>query len=308
MPSIVTVTFSPCIDKSTSVGKLISEKKLQCAAPRLEPGGGGINVARAIRQLGGNATAIFPSGGWMGKLFNQLLDAENVPSIPINAHAETRENIIVFEESTCNQFRFGMPGTPLTEKEWNQCLQAIEAMDDIQYLVASGSLPPGVPEDIYARLSAIAHQKGSRMIVDSSGPALKHAVDAGVYLIKPNLGELSALAGKGHLHPRDVEEVSQKIIDAGKCEVVVVSMGSEGAMLVTRDLCKTFKPPPVDRISTVGAGDSMVAGMILRLSLGKSLTEAARYGVACGSAATLNPGTELCHKEDADRLFSLMPI
>ena len=308
MPSIVTVTFSPCIDKSTSVPKLIPEKKLKCAAPRLEPGGGGINVARAIVQLGGNATAIFPSGGFIGKLFNQLLDAENVPSISINAHSETRENIIVFEESTRNQFRFGMPGSPLTENEWKQCLEEIENLDDIQYLVASGSLPPGVPENIYARLAGIALQKKARMIVDSSGPALKHAVDAGVYLIKPNLGELSALAGKGHLSLNDVEEVSQKIIDAGKCEVVVVSMGADGAMLVTKDFSETITPPPVDRVSTVGAGDSMVAGMILQLSLGKSPSEAARYGVACGSAATLNPGTGLCHKEDADRLFSLMVI
>src|SRR5688572_20349598 len=121
MASIITITFSPCIDKSTSVPSLVPEKKLKCATPKLEPGGGGINVARAIIKLGGNATAVFPSGGYTGKYFNHLMKEEKVPSIIIESANETRENIIVLDESSNSQYRFGMPGTGLKESEWRQC-------------------------------------------------------------------------------------------------------------------------------------------------------------------------------------------
>ncbi|HEY6063156.1 MAG TPA: 1-phosphofructokinase family hexose kinase [Chitinophagaceae bacterium] len=306
MPSIVTITFSPCIDKSTSIPSLVPGKKLKCAVPKLEPGGGGINVARAVKKLGGEARAIFPSGGYTGKFFNHLLDKENIPSVIIETAQETRENIIILDESTNNQYRFGMPGTVLSEKEWKQCLQAAEEVNDTEFIVASGSLPPGVPLNIYAQLAKIVKNKKARLIVDTSGEALRHAADEGVYLLKPNLGELSALAGKSELQQEEIKTIAQGIIARGNCEVLVVSMGAAGAMLVTNEMAKMITPPPVIRKSTVGAGDSMVAGIVFYLSQGKNLPEAVRYGVACGTAATMNPGTELCSKKDADILYSLI--
>jgi 6-phosphofructokinase 2 len=285
---------------------LIPEKKLQCEAPHFDPGGGGINVARAIHQLGGTATAIFPTGGYTGQYFNHLLQQEGIPIVTIQTAEATRENIIIVEKSTNRQYRFGMPGTALTDTEWRQCLSAVEEMANIDFLVASGSLPPGVPADVYAQLASIAKSKKAKYIVDTSGDALQHAVDAGLYLIKPNLGELAALAGKGRLTLDEVRDAAKQLVEQGKCEVVVVSMGADGAMLVTHDRAETIKPPPVKRLSTVGAGDSMVAGMVYYLSLGKALSDAFRYGVACGTAATMNPGTSLCHKGDADALFLRM--
>lgn len=151
MSSIITITFSPCIDKSTSVQSLIPEKKLKCTSPKLEPGGDGINVARAIIKLGGEATAIFPSGGYTGKFFNHLMKKENVPSVIIESINETRENIIVLDESVNKQYRFGMPGTALNEHEWKQCLEAVEEASNAEFIIASGSLPPGAPLDIYGR-------------------------------------------------------------------------------------------------------------------------------------------------------------
>ena len=171
MSKIITITFSPCIDKSTSVPFIIPEKKLRCTAPKLEPGGGGINVARAIRKLGGEAIAIFPSGGYTGKFFNHLLENENIASVIIETTNETRENIIVLDESINNQYRFGMPGTELSEHEWKQCLQAVEEINNVEFIIASGSLPPGVPLDIYAQLAKIARYKHTRFIVDTSGEA-----------------------------------------------------------------------------------------------------------------------------------------
>ena len=306
MPSIITITFSPCIDKSTAVPALVPEKKLICTTPKLEPGGGGINIARAIKKLGGAATAIFPSGGYTGKYFNHLLEKENIDSVIIETANETRENIIVVDQANNNQYRFGMPGTELAETEWKKCLQAVEELTDVEFIIASGSLPPGVPDDIYALLAKIAKTKKAKFIVDTSGEALKQAAAEGVYMLKPNLGELSYLAGKKELQAGEVKNIAREIIAKGGCEVMVVSMGAAGAMLVTDEIAEIFTPPAVERKSTVGAGDSMVAGIVFYLSQGKNLLQAVQYGVACGTAATLNAGTELCKKDDADRLFALV--
>lgn len=306
MASIVTITFNPCIDKSTVVPQLIPEKKLQCSSPKLEPGGGGINVARAIKKLGGEAIAIFPTGGYTGKFIQQLMYAENVTTKTIETKNETRENIIVLEEATNNQYRFGMPGAELSENEYHQCLKAIEEINEASYIVASGSLPHGIPLDIYAQIAKIAKTKNAKFIVDTSGESLKHAIKEGVYLLKPNLGELAYLSGQKNLQPSQAEGVAKTIIQNNKCEIIVVSMGAEGALLVTKDITELIAPPPVIRKSTVGAGDSMVAGIVFYLSLGKTISEAVRYGVACGTAATLNPGTELCSREDVEGLYGGM--
>ncbi len=301
-PFIVTITLSPSIDKSTSVPALIPEKKLKCATPKLEPGGGGINVARAIKKLGGEATAIFPSGGYAGQVLIHLMEKENVDSIIIETANETKENIVVLDDSTNKQYRFGMPGIALSTDEINRCLKAVENIKKIDYLVASGSLPEGVPPNIFAQLAKIAKTKNTKFIVDTSGEALKYAFDEGVYLLKPNLSELCSLAGLQKIDISEVELVAKKLIGKNTCEIIVVSLGAEGAILVTKNETFREKTPQVMVKSTVGAGDSMLAGVVYSLSRGLSLKDALRYGVACGSAATLNPGTALCKKEDVDRL------
>lgn len=303
MPKIITLTFSPCIDKTTSVPELIAEKKLKCSPPTLEPGGGGINVARAIKRLGGEAIAVYPAGGYTGKYFNSLLEKENVPAIIIETRNETRENIIVVDESKNQQYRFGMPGTELQEDEWQKCLSAIEKEGDTEFIVASGSLPPGVPLEIYARLAVIAKMKNAKLIVDTSGEALKHAAHEGVYLLKPNLGELASLVGVERIEINEIAKFARDLIQKGSCEVIVVSMGEKGAMLITKKETHHVVPPKVERKSTVGAGDSMVAGLVMALSKNLSFKEVLKYAVACGTAATMNPGTELCRKEDVDKLI-----
>ncbi len=306
MPSIITITFSPCIDKSTSISALVPEKKLQCATPKLEPGGGGINVARVIHKIGGDVIAIFPSGGYTGRHFNHLLEKENVPCNIIETKNETRENIIVFDESTGNQYRFGMPGTLLSESEWTQCLQAVEKTDLPEFIVASGSLPPGVPSNIFSLLSKTAANKKSKFIADTSGDALKEAASTGAYLLKPNIGELALLAGVPVIEMNELESIAKKVLRQYPVEILVVSAGSEGAMLFTKDETYKVPAPPVQRKSTVGAGDSMVAGIIYSLSKKSTLKQALQYGVACGTAATMNAGTELCNPADAEMLYKKM--
>jgi 6-phosphofructokinase 2 len=303
MSSIVTITFSPCIDKSTAVAVLVPDKKLRCEPPKFEPGGGGINVARAIRKLGGDALAVYPAGGYTGSFFNDMLKKENIPSVIIETEHPTRENMIIMDLAANKQYRFGMPGTILHEKEWKQCLQSIEEMNNVEYIVASGSLPPGVPTDIYGKIAVIAKKKNARLVIDTSGDALKAAVKQGVYLLKPNLGELASLVGKEELDEKQVHEAAGELIGKGLCEIVVVSMASSGALLITKNESYRAMPPLVKPKSTVGAGDSMVAGLVLSLDRGRPLQEVLQYGVACGTAATMNAGTELCSEENVEKLF-----
>lgn len=306
MARIVTITFNPCIDKSTAIDALMPEKKLRCTVPLFEPGGGGINVARAIKKLGGNATAIYPSGGHTGQFFNFLLQQEDIHCLVVNIKEHTRENLIALDKSTNQQYRFTMPGPHLQESEWRQCLQLLQQEEGVEYIVASGSLPPGVPVNIFAQIAQIAKSKNAKLIADTSGNALRHAAEEGVYLLKPNLGELSQLVGKPELINEEIEEAAHEIIIKGHCQAVVVSLGAGGALLITKNEKHHAVAPHVKRRSTVGAGDSMVAGIVLSLSNGKSLKEAICYGVACGTAATMNAGTGLCRLQDVEKLYATM--
>jgi len=298
---IVTLTLNPALDKSTSTERLAPEHKLRCTAVQEDAGGGGINVSKAIRKLGGNSTAVFPAGGMAGQRLQDILAAAGVETSALEINGETRENFSVLETGTGFQYRFTLPGLPLTEPEADACLEIIRRLEPV-WLVVSGSLPPGLPETYYEKVAVFAKEINARLVLDTSGPALQAAADEGLFLLKPNLAELSVLAGVKHLEMNQVDDAALSIINQGKCEMVVVSMGPQGALLVTRDGFEHIPAPTVKKQSTVGAGDSMVAGMVWALSTGKSPLETARYGVACGTAATMNPGTELFHKEDVLRL------
>jgi 6-phosphofructokinase 2 len=306
MSKIITLTFSPSIDKSTTVEAMLPEKKMRCKTVRSEPGGGGINVARVINRLGGDVTAIFPSGGYTGMFFNYLLDNEKVPFTSIASKNETKENFVVLDEKTNKEFRFGMPSNELFEAEWKKCLTEIENHKEIDFIIASGSLPPEIPLDIYAKLSEIAKSFQAKFIVDTSSEALKRTVDKGVYLIKPNLEELGTLLGIKDLKIEEVEAAAKELIEKKYSQIVVVSLGANGAMLITKDETHTIKPPKVTVKSTVGAGDSMVAGIVFGLSNNLSLNNCLQYGIACGTATTMNSGSALCEKKDVDKLLQLI--
>nr|WP_295868282.1 1-phosphofructokinase family hexose kinase [uncultured Chitinophaga sp.] len=303
MSGIITITLNPAIDKSTTVPVLVPERKLQCSNPVFEPGGGGVNVARAIIQLGGDARAIYLAGGHSGRFYDALLNAEGVPALSVPIAGNTRENLIVTDIAHNTQYRLDMPGPAVDAYEWQHLLEIIRGLHDVDYIVASGSLAPGIPPDIFASFSAIAAIKGARFVVDTSREALKQALREGAYLAKPNVRELAGFVGKDALNTEGIAEVAQELIRKNRCEVIVVSMGETGAMLATADMAVKIPAPRVQRVSTVGAGDSMLAGIVYSLSAGREILEAAQFGVACGTAATLNPGTALCKKEDAQRLF-----
>jgi 6-phosphofructokinase 2 len=301
---IVTITMNPALDKSTTVSKLAPEKKMRCAQMITEAGGGGINVSKAIKKLDGESIAIFPSGGMNGKKIEEYLAMQGINCQIIPTKEETRENIVVSETETNAQFRFVLPGAKIGAEEASACLQTLEQLKPAPtYIVASGSLPPGITGQFFSDLAKLAKKLKARFVIDTSGEPLQMAAKEGVFLLKPNLGELSALVGRENLELNEVDDAALEIVRKGSCEVMVVSLGPSGALLVTKDGCEHIPSPTVKKQSTVGAGDSMVAGMVWMLSQGKSLKEMARFGVACGTAATMNAGTQLFKKEDVNRLY-----
>jgi 6-phosphofructokinase 2 len=305
MTNIVTVTINPCIDKNTTVTGIEPEKKLRCSSPEYEPGGGGLNVSRAIQKLGGSSVAIYPAGGHAGNFLEELAARENLCSKVVPIRNNTRENFIVFDNTTGHEYRFGMPGPEMSEDEWQQLIALIET-EKSAFVVVSGSIPPGVPVTIFRELANVCRKNGSKLVVDTSGEALKQVAREGAYLLKPNLLELGALAGVAEVEHNQVERIARSVIASGKCEIIIVSLGSQGAIMITKDEAIHIVPPPVTQKSTVGAGDSMVGGFVLSLSRGEDIKTALRYGVACGTAAIMTSGQELCSPGDVERLLEIM--
>ena len=304
MPDIVTVTINPAIDIFVNVARVEPTRKLRCSAPKRDPGGGGINVARVAHRLGGSVTAIYPTGGAIGKLLHRLVEREGIDSLVTPSHVETRENFTAYEETTGEQYRFVLPGSALHRAEWEAVLHKLTTLPEKpKFVVASGSVPPGVPEDFFARVARQAKQLGAQCVIDTSGSALKTALIEGVALIKPNLVELSDLVGA----PLDTEDARvaacRKLITDGRVEAVALTLGEQGALLVTADKVYRAQPMSIEPVSTVGAGDSFLGGLVAALATNNSLQQAFRVAVAAGSAAVLSPGTELCRKDVVQRLL-----
>ena len=279
MPEIVTLTMNPAIDFFAEVDRVVPDEKLRCGSARRDPGGGGLNVARAIRQLGGDAKPIFPAGGSTGELLESLLAEESLESRSVPVKELTRENFTAYEQGSDRQFRFILPGPRLAEDEREELLEAcFDGEPD--YLVASGSLPPGAPSDFYGAIAERAGEAGVRCILDTSGDALRDGVGAGVYLLKPNLRELAQIAGRDVSEDPDQEKAARALVDDGDAEVVVVSLGAAGVLLVTGAGSERIPAPTVQIRSKVGAGDSTVAGIVLALSRGEDVPTAVRFGVA----------------------------
>ncbi|WP_318368353.1 6-phosphofructokinase II [Enterobacter sp.] len=307
MIPVYTLTLAPSLDSATLTPQIYPEGKLRCTVPVFEPGGGGINVARAITHLGGKATAIFPAGGATGEHLTSLLADEHVTVQCVETKDWTRQNLHVHVESSGEQYRFVMPGATLSEDEFRQLEEKVLAIESGALLVISGSLPPGVKVENLVQLIKAAQRQGIRCIVDSSGEALTAALEIGnIELVKPNQKELSALVDRELTQPDDVKDAAQELVNSGKAQRVVVSLGPQGALAVDASSCVQVVPPPMKSQSTVGAGDSMVGAMTLKLAEEASLEDMVRFGVAAGSAATINQGTRLCARDDTLKIYDYL--
>jgi 6-phosphofructokinase 2 len=305
MSRIVTLTMNPALDVSTSTAAVRPTDKLRCTQPLFEPGGGGINVARVLGELGGDATAIFPSGGPTGASLQQLLVDSGVRSIPIAIAQATRESFTVDEQESGEQFRFVLPGPAMSDTEKAACLGALADFDPAPaFVVASGSLPPGVSADFYSRVANICTQVGARLLLDTSGEPLRSAGGCSpIFLIKPNLREAEALLGRDLRGDAAENDAARELVDGGRFENVIISLGERGALLADQQGVERFAAIPVTPKSAVGAGDSMVAGIVLGLDRGLRVRDAVHLGLAAGAAALLTPGSGLARRADVERLF-----
>jgi 6-phosphofructokinase 2 len=241
-------------------------------------------------------------GGATGQAYRQLLEAEGIIGLAIGIAGSTRQNVTVDETSTGQQFRFVPQGPQLTESEWMLCLTATDAAMSLGgYVVPSGSLAPGMPDDSYARIAHRAHELGVRCVVDASGDALAAAVEEGVYLVKPSGRELGELVGVSLASIDEKVQAARELVARGRVEVVALTLGGDGAALVTAEGVTRLASPPITVRSTVGAGDSSLAAMVLRLAQGYDLAAAFRAGVAASAATATTAATELCHRDDVER-------
>ncbi len=307
MAGLVTLTVNPTMDTTAQAESVQPDRKIRCTEAQRDPGGGGLNVARAITALGGEATAVWTKGGLFGSAIGPLLDDEGVAHVAVEIRGETRQSLAVIESGSGRHYRFSLPGPELDEVELDRIVSTVRRQGP-SLLVLSGGLPPGVDPAFYARVIEEVASQGARVIIDSHGEALRAALDGGgVFLVKPNYREVLQATGEDpDAEDPDVVAAAHRLVADTDTSAVLVSLGAAGAVLVTGEQVERIGAPTVPIRSRIGAGDSMVGGLAWRLHENDDLRRAARYGVAAGTAAVMTPGTELCRREDTERLFASM--
>jgi 6-phosphofructokinase 2 len=232
---------------------------------------------------------------------DELLERAGIEHRLIPIGGDSRVSSTVLETSTGHEFRFVPEGPRITPSEVMSALEAATSID-CDYFVASGSLPRGVHVDFYAQLCERVSDRGARFVLDTSGAALKAALESGgIFLVKPSRGEFEAFAGR-KLSTAELAAEAERLVRSGAADNVAITLGREGAILATREGTELAPAIPVEACSAVGAGDSFLAGMVYGFSLGRSAKEAFGVGLAAGAAAVLSCGSELAKPGDLKRL------
>ncbi|MCK0097397.1 1-phosphofructokinase family hexose kinase [Yoonia sp. F2084L] len=305
---ILTITLNPAVDLATNVAEVIAGPKLRCAVPRFDPGGGGVNVARAVCKLDGSARALVAVGGAMGDRLLQLLAAENVPALPVAVSGETRQSFAVTDDSTGAQFRFSVPGELMTPTDAGHLLAAIaEQIPQDGFVVISGSVAPGLPIDFLSQIIAVTAPKGARVIIDTSGAALDRLIAhpaTPVHLLRVDQNEAAQAATHPMTTIADSVAFAAELLARGVAKTVVMGRGAEGSVLVSQNHRFFSHPPHVKVRSKIGAGDAFVGAMTLALARGKAPCKALQWGVAAASATVSTKGTALCNLTHAEACFA----
>lgn len=303
---ILTLTLNPALDMATGVARLTPGEKLRCDEPQLDPGGGGLNVSRAVRALGGESLALVALGGLTGDRLAGLIRAEGLAFLAIHGPGETRLSLSVREGETGRQYRFMLPGPVWQAEDRARVFPLLRATARPGgFSVISGSQPPGVPVDLPAELAA--SMPDSQVVLDTSGPALLRAVShpiPGLEVLRMDGAEAETLAGRPLQSRTETADFAQGLVRRGVARVVVVARGAEGNLLADAGQRLFATAPAVQVVSTVGAGDSFVAAFVLALARGTSPAEALSRGSAAAAAAVMTDATQLCRREDAERLLA----
>ena len=301
-PRLVTLTLNPALDLAAEAEAVVHTHKIRMHHEHADPGGGGVNVARVLHELGGDALALIVTGGATGRVLEEMLDEAHVPRRSVKIRGRTRVSLNVLDRGSDLEYRFVPEGPTVSEVEWQSILAAVEATGG-EWLIASGSVPNGIPEDAYAQVARIAARRGRRFVLDTSGPALGAALGQGIDLVKPSLGELEHLVGRKLPDRRDQEAEAMALVRSGAARMVAVTLGADGAFLATRDGVLRRAAMDVTVHSAVGAGDAFLAGMTLALARGDSPAEALAWGTAAGAAAIACAGTARLRRADVEARY-----
>ena len=307
MSDILTITLNPALDVSSSVDIVVPGPKLRCEEPRLDPGGGGVNVSRAVLRLGGQSHAFVALGGETGAAYKSMLDAEQIPLDLFEVEGNTRQSFAIVESSTKRQYRFQLPGPSWSADQTERMLRALAPhLTEGRFVALSGSMPAGVPAEIAATINEIAASSGAKLILDTSGLALIAAAAnraTPFAMMRMDGEEATAVSGLNFATPAALADYGQRLIKDGVAARLVMSVGSRGTVGVSASDRFFCQPPKIETLSAVGAGDSMVAAIALEMSRGGSFRDAVRHGVAAAGSAVLTPATELCSKQTADEIL-----
>ncbi len=307
MSGILTVTLNSTVDIAAKVDVLTAGRKLRCEEPHTDPGGGGVNVSRAIKILGGESTPFVAVGGPTGDLVLWLLEAEGIKAISFPIDGLTRQSFSVRENKSREQYRFVLPGPEWSENMSRRALAEIVTLaSDKDYLVVSGSLPPGIPDDFYIQLTKALSANSVRVILDSSGPALAATLEHSkheFFCIRFNRLEAEEIAKHELSDVETIEAFANDLLDRKVASVITVTRGSAGVVMVSKNETISLAPPIVETVNAVGGGDSYIAGFTLRLFNEDTLENACRYGVAAAASTMTTPATELCRRFDTDQYF-----
>jgi 1-phosphofructokinase len=284
---VVTVTPNPSLDHTVEVDQLVRGEVQRTSHALIEAGGKGVNVARALAKHGHRTTAILPAGDDAQRMVS-LLTPQQVSTLPVPIAGAIRTNIAVVEADGTTT-KLNEPGATLSEDEVAALLETVEKELAARpsWLVAAGSLPAGAPVDFYARVTKSAVARGVPVAIDTSGPALAAAIDAGATVVKPNLEELQELIDTPLVTVGDVVDAARQLRERG-CKDLLVSLGGHGALLITAEGSWWAGGPPLVPRSTVGAGDSTLSGYLHTVG---SPAERLAGAVAWGRAACLLPGS-----------------
>jgi 1-phosphofructokinase len=301
---IATVTLNPAVDKSVTVRGFEIGKTNRCRVDRIDAGGKGINVAKALKRFGSTVCALGFVAGSNGRFILDALSAEGIPTDFVQVSGDTRVNLKIHDAERGTETELNEPGFHVTADQLEELRQKIHThAPHSVVMVFSGSLPPGAPPEIFADLIRIAKTHGARCILDTAGPALERGLAARPFLIKPNRAEVEDLLKRTLGTRRELVEAARALISMGT-EQVLISLGAEGAVGVAGNDALFAEPPTVKVRSSVGAGDTMVAVMTYAAVAGVPFRQAFRMAVAASAATVAMEGTRVA---DLAAVQSLVP-
>ena len=299
---VLTITMNPSIDIGTEADEVITDQKTRCATPTFDPGGGGINVARVLTRLGVHSDALFVCGGYTGNLLKQMMAEEEIKSVPIESLDVTRQNVAIIDNSIGKQYRFVLPGLVSKKSTWKSVLEKVETtIQNYDFVVASGSLPIGVPADFYSLISSITKKAGKQFVLDTSGSALFEGILNGAAYIKPNQEEFAEM--KRIFNAASDDELCSILFEKG-IDHIVHTLGKEKTLLITPEHVFEFTPPTINVRSTIGAGDSFIGGLVAGLMRGLDKKQAVGFGISAAASTLQSEGTDLCDADEVEDIYS----